>query len=67
MQLGTFLLTSNNKIKQILFFKSKKDKTQLQYTSRRGTLNSDAYATVRDAVSQKLGANISTYVAEIEI
>lgn len=67
MQLGTFLLTSSNKIKQILFFTSKKDKTKLQYTSRRGTLNSEAYSMVRDAVLQKLGANISAYVAEIEI
>lgn len=67
MQLGTFLLTSANKIKQILLFKAKRDKTTLQYTSRRGTLNSEAYGLVRDAVRQKLGANISTYVAEIEI
>lgn len=67
MQLGTFLLTSTNKIKQILFFTSKKDKTKLQYTSRRGTLNSEAYGMVRDAVLQKLGANINAYVAEIEI
>ncbi len=67
MQLGTFLLTSTNKIKQILFFTSKKDKTTLQYTSRRGTLDTEVYAPVRDAVLQKLGANISTYVAEIEI
>ena len=67
MQLGTFLLTSQNKIKKILFVKTKKDKTTLQYTSRRGTLNTEAYAMVRDAVRQKLGANISAYVAEIEI
>jgi hypothetical protein len=67
MQLGTFLLTSDKKIKQILLFKSKKDKTSLQYTSRRGTLNSEAYSIVRDAVLQKLGANITAFVAEIEI
>jgi hypothetical protein len=67
MQLGTFLLTSTNKIKQILLFKSKKDKTSLQYTSRRGTLNSEAYSIVRDAVLQKLGASITAFVAEIEI
>jgi hypothetical protein len=67
MQLGTFLLTSDKKIKQILLFKSKKDKTSLQYTSRRGTLNSEAYAIVRDAILQKLGANITAFVAEIEI
>jgi hypothetical protein len=67
VQLGTFILTTNNKIKQILFFKSTKDKTKLQYTSRRGTLNSEIYADVRTTVVQKLGKNISEYVAEIEI
>lgn len=67
MQLGTFLLTSTNKIKQILFFKSKRDKTKLQYSSRRGTLNSEAYAMVRNAVLQKLGVHINTFITEIEI
>lgn len=67
MQLGTFLITSTNIIKQILFFKSTKDTTKLQYTSRRGTLNTDAYALVRDVVLQKIGGNISAFVTEIDI
>ncbi|MFN2437702.1 MAG: hypothetical protein ABR503_00785 [Chitinophagaceae bacterium] len=67
MQLGTFLLTTNSKIKQILFFKSSKDKTRLQYTSRRGTLNSEVYSDVRTMVQQKLGKSVNEYVAEIDI
>jgi hypothetical protein len=67
LQLGTFLLTTSKKIKQILFFTSKKDKTTLQYSSRIGTLNAEVYSTVRDAIVKKLGENINTYIAEIEI
>lgn len=67
IQLGTFLLTSSKKIKQILFFKSKKDKTKLQYSSRRGTLNSEVYEQIRGAVLKKIGDDITAYVTEIEI
>lgn len=67
IQLGTFLLTSSKKIKQILFFTSKKDKTKLEYSSRTGTLNAEVYSNIRDAVVKKLGENISAYIAEIEI
>ncbi len=67
MQLGTFLLTSTKKIKQILFFTSKKDKTKLQYSSRLGTLNAEVYEQIRSAVLKKLGDDITAYVTEIEI
>ncbi len=67
IQLGTFLLTSSKKIKQILFFTSKKDKTKLEYSSRVGTLNAEVYGNIRDAVVKKLGENINSYIAEIEI
>ena len=67
MQLGTFLLTTTKKIKQILFFTSKKDKTKLEFSSRRGTLNSEVYEQVRGAVLKKIGEDITAFVTEIEI
>jgi hypothetical protein len=67
MQLGTFLLTSSNEIKKILFVKFTKDKTKLEYSSRRATFNPDVYAAARQAISDKLSQDITDYVAEIEI
>lgn len=67
MQLGVFLLTSSNEIKKILFFKSTKDKTRLDYCSRTGTLNEDIYATARQSIADKLSDKINHFVAEIDI
>ena len=67
LQIGTFLLTSSNEIKKILFFKSSKDKTKLEYCSREGTLVEEIYATVRSTITDKLGDKINQFVAEIEI
>lgn len=67
MQLGTFLLTSSNEMKKILFIKLEKDKTTLEYTSRKATLNTDVYAAVRETVLTKLSQDVIDYVAEIEI
>ena len=67
LQIGTFLLTSENKIKRILFFKSTKDKTELKYCSRTGTLDEEQYAKIRATVSDKLSDKISDFVAEIEL
>lgn len=50
IQLGTFLLTTTKKIKQILLLNLKKDKTKLQYSSRLGTLNGEVYEQIRSAV-----------------
>ena len=67
LQLGTFLLTSSNEIKKILFFKSTKDKTRLDYASRKGTLNEEVYEKIRQPVLDKLGGKVSEFIAEIEI
>ncbi len=67
LQLGTFLLTSSNEIKKILFFKSSKDKTRLDYTSRQGTLNEEVYNNIRQPVMDKLGGKVTEFIAEVEI
>ncbi|MDB5203097.1 MAG: hypothetical protein JWQ27_2506 [Ferruginibacter sp.] len=67
LQLGTFLLTSSNEIKKILFFKSSKDKTRLDYCSRKGTLNEDVYGSIRETVKARLGEKTSQFIAEVEI
>ena len=67
LQLGTFMLNSSNEIKKILFFKSSKDRTRLDYCSRQGTLNEEIYAIARQSVSDKLGDKIDHFVAEIEL
>lgn len=67
MQLGTFLLTSTNEIKKILFVKIAKDKTSLAYSSRQATFNQEVYAAARQAILTKLSSDITDYVAELEI
>lgn len=67
LQLGTFLLTSSNEIKRILFFKSTKDKTTLDYCSRKGTLNEEVYGIIRTSVQTKLGKKADEFITEIEL
>ena len=68
MRLGTFLLTSTNQIKKILFVKIKKDETKLQYASSQATLNAEVYSSAaRQAVLTKLSQDITDYIAEIDI
>jgi hypothetical protein len=67
MQLGTFLLTSTNEIKRILFVKVTKDKTTLEYSSRQATFNEEVYAAAREVILKKLSDDITDYVAELEI
>jgi hypothetical protein len=67
MKIGAFLLTASNEIRQILFFKSTKDKTELSYSSSDCIFNSDVYSIVRNSVLTKLGNKASEYIAEIDI
>ena len=67
MKTGAFMLSSENSITQILFFKSSKEKTQLDYATTDSTFNKKSYDVVRAAVEKKLGDKFSKYVAEIEI
>jgi hypothetical protein len=67
LQLATFFLTSKNEIQKIIFFKSTKDSTKLEYASKRGTLNTELYSQIRFGVLEKLGTAIKNNIAEIEI
>ncbi|MET7258945.1 hypothetical protein [Dyadobacter fermentans] len=67
LQLGTFLITSSDTIKQILFFKSSTSRTTLEFCSRVGTLDETTYATVRDAVQAKLGLKATDFIAGIDL
>jgi hypothetical protein len=67
LQIGSFLLTSSNEIKKILFFKSTKDKTKLDYCSRKGTLDEEVYNKIRQAVLDKLGGKVTEFITEVEI
>ncbi|QAA81235.1 hypothetical protein EI546_05605 [Aequorivita sp. H23M31] len=67
MEVGTFLLSSSNKIKQILFFEFERDKTKLEYINRRATLNVDIFSKYRNDVAAKLDDKVGKYISEIDI
>lgn len=68
MQLGTFLITSKNKVTQILFVKLKKEETRLDYALGQVTLNTKLYSeAAREAILAKLKKDITNFIAEIEI
>ncbi|ANE50620.1 hypothetical protein [Flavisolibacter tropicus] len=67
LHLGTFLLTSDHKIKQILFFRATKDKTKLEYISKRATFSPVAYSQIRNTVAEKIKEHMTAYVSEISI
>jgi len=67
MQIGTFMLTTSHDLRKVFFFKTEKEKTNLQYMSRRATFNSTAYSVIRDAVNQKIADALLTNISEIKI
>jgi hypothetical protein len=67
MNLGAFMLESQDGIKKILFFKSGKDKSALSYYSIRCTLNDDMYSLVRKDILKKLGPATSAFIGRLDI
>jgi hypothetical protein len=67
MQLGTFILTSTNTITSILFFKTEKTNTRLDYISKRASFNAGVYQSIRKTISDKLGEKLATNIAEIPL
>jgi hypothetical protein len=61
------MMESTHQIKQILFFKSTKDETKIDYSSVKGTLNSLKFAAVRSVVDKKLEDYRNDYIANIDI
>ncbi|QCK15180.1 hypothetical protein [Mangrovivirga cuniculi] len=67
LNLSAFTLSTSKQIKQILFFRSTKDETEVHVYSMKYTLNKEIYKEVRDTVIEKLGNKVQNFVAEIEI
>lgn len=67
MRVGTFLISSDQKIQSILFFKSKKETTSVKYLSKQCTFNEKIFASARQSLIDKLGSRIATNIAEIEL
>ncbi|MCX2744149.1 hypothetical protein OO013_09745 [Mangrovivirga sp. M17] len=67
LNLTAFTLSTSKMIKQILFFKSSKDETEVNTYSMKYTLNKEVYEQVRDMIIEKLGSNVQSFVTEIEI
>ena len=67
LNLNTFFLTSATEIKKILFFKSSKDTTKLEYSTCQGTLSEEIYKPVREAIITKIGERASQFIAEIVV
>lgn len=67
MALGAFYMTSQNKIRQVLWSDYSSSDTNVQCASTQVVLNNNVYSSVRDAVSQKLGTAAATFVADLDI
>ena len=65
--MGTFILSSRETIQQILFFKAKKDDTELEIVTFEIALDMDAYALIRNVVKDKLGEKVLDYVTELKL
>lgn len=68
IQIGTFMLDTSLDVRKILFFKTEKEETGLQYIVKRATLNSASYdEDIRKTVNAKIKDAQLTNISEIEI
>jgi hypothetical protein len=68
IQIGTFILDTSLDVRKILFFKTEKEETSLQYIVKRATLNSASYDDdIRRAVNAKIKNVQLTNISEIEL
>lgn len=67
LNMAGFVISSRQKIVQILFFKSTNEKNSLKVATRNGTLATDTYALVRNDVQAILGEKVNEFVASLEI
>tara|TARA_R110000744_G_scaffold114988_1_gene215057 strand:+ start:9611 stop:10372 length:762 start_codon:yes stop_codon:yes gene_type:complete len=65
MTLGVFHLSTSTKIDKIIFFKSGKDKTEVNCRTTTCTLNSEIYSLVRNEILNKLGKNAEKYISKL--
>lgn len=67
MTLGSFYFRTTEHRARFLFWEWNSQSTNMYYSSQSVTLNDQIYATVRQAVIDKLGENALKYVADIQI
>jgi len=67
LQLGSFIIDSNNKITKILFVKIEKGSTRMDYNSQKATLAQGNYGKVRETIIEKLGSKTDEYIAAIDL
>jgi hypothetical protein len=67
MKTMAFTYDAQQQSTQVLFFAFDSNSTKLNQAVVVQDLNSAVYATVRDAVLQKLGANAKTFVLDLDI
>lgn len=67
IRLGTFLITTTDTIKHILFIRLVKDDTSLQYAYSRLTLDQKVYNNTRQFIQQKLRGKTTQFVTEIPL
>lgn len=68
IQIGTFMLDTSLDLRKILFFKTEKEVTDLQYILKRAALNSASYDDdIRKEVNAKIKGVQLTNISEIEI
>ena len=63
--LGTFILSTKSNITRILFVNFGSDKTELQYSSSKATLNNEVFQVLRNTVVQKLANDGASFLAKI--
>lgn len=65
LSMGAFLLETDSEIKKIVFFKSSKDSTQLDYYAQKCTLNDEIYSLVRNDILEKLGESTKDFIKKL--
>jgi len=67
LKIGTFILNSKHNMTTILFFKSDRQVTTLDYFSRQASLDTEIYGAIRKEVKNRLGHHLRTNIAEIDL
>lgn len=65
LSLGAFQLSTSEEIKQIVFFKSSKDNTEMKYLTDTATLNNDVFSLVRNDIQAKLGNKAQSFISKL--
>lgn len=67
LKIGTFTLSATRDTITVLFFKSDRQETELNYISKQATLDTDIFQEIRDLVKSKVGTFLRSSIAEIQL